>query len=134
MPEEPLLPFPELPVARPRRRARSLPERRVTEASLTAYDKIVRSRCRLYKPILRLLQGRGPNPEDCLTAREILRALITLGVLPAHAERNNVSPRLTELLEAGCVESVPDFLKAGRGEPSASVWRLTSKGIDLLNT
>lgn len=126
------LPF-EQPASelRPRRRHKRTPERAVREASLDAYERIKKSRVKIYRPILALLAKQPPAPAMCLTAREILRALKASGALGPEAERNQVSPRLTELLEAGCVEQ-PDYLKRLPGEAAAGVWRLTTKGGELL--
>ena len=133
----PLLPFdqadqPLTPTSR--RRARGA-ARRTSEASLKAFDEIKAKRSRLYKPILEVIAERGPAAADCLTSREILRALIEQDDLPEVAEVLSVRPRLTELSQAGCLENPLDpadetktFLKAVAGECRASVWRITERG------
>ena len=132
--QEQLLPFEQPPASelKPRRRhKRSVEGRSVAEASIETYARVKNGRSKLYKPILQLLAECGTRPEQCPTARQILRSLKESGALPHSAERNNVSPRLTELLEAGCVEQ-PDYLKQVYGEAAAGVWRITDKGRDLL--
>jgi len=90
--------------------------------------------------ILRLLAQHDSEPSRCLTAREILRALVAQGVLSRSAERNSVSPRLSRLLELGCIENPADskrrtadgfphvFLKRVSGDAAASVWKITERG------
>lgn len=133
--QEQLLPFEQAAPSdlKPRRRYKNAAQgRRVVEASVDAYEKIRNGRSKLYKPILKLLaECPSSMPADCLTAREILRALQRQGLLPAGAERNNVSPRLTELLEAGCVEQ-PAYSKKLPGQAAAGVWRITEKGRAML--
>jgi hypothetical protein len=114
-----------------RRRKRGL-ERVTAEASLEAFEAIKIRRTKLYAPILETMAAHGPRPEDCLTAREILRLLKSRGVLSASAERNQISPRLTELKEAGCVEAL-DFLRRVAGDAPASVWRITPRGLLYLS-
>lgn len=117
---------------KPRRRHKKAVEgRRVAEASLDAYERIKKARGGLYRRILEILSGWPTETELCPTARQILSDLKYDGILPANAERNNVSPRLTELLKAGCIEQ-PDYLKKIPGEAAAGVWRITDKGRDLL--
>lgn len=117
---------------KPRRRHKKAVEgRRVAEASLDAYERIKKARGGLYKPILTVLAEWTTVPEHCPTARQILRVLKDGEVLPVSAERNQVSPRLTELLEAGCIEQ-PDYLKKLPGEAAAGVWRITDKGREML--
>ena len=127
----PRLPFDEFLQSRPRRRKHGK-ERNTSPASIDAFESIKGRRVKLYRPILTILSERNPNPEECLTARELLRALIARGDLPPGAERNNVSPRLTELLGAGCVENPLDsdrpYLKRVSNDPPASVWRITARG------
>lgn len=47
------------------------------------------------------------------------------------AERNQTSPRLTELSKLGCVEALPDLRKVGDDAPAAA-WSITPKGKALL--
>lgn len=131
--QDQLLPFEQAPPdLKPRRRhKRGVEGRRVRDVSVETFERVKSGRSRLYKPILRFLVYCGSEPEQCPTARQILRALKDTGQLPANAERNNVSPRLTELLEAGCVEQ-PNYQKKVQGQAPAGVWRITAKGRDLL--
>lgn len=113
-------------------------ERRTSPVSLGAFEQIKRRRAKLYLPILQMVTLHGPRPEDCLTAREILRALIARGDLPPGSERNAVSPRNCELLQAGCLENPIDqetakpYLKRVAGDAPASTWRITIRGRALL--
>ena len=106
------------------------PRRRRTSASET-FERIRLSRAKLYLPILEILAHRGSVLSQCLTAREILRALKERGDLSPGAERNSVSPRLTELLDASCIEN-PEFIKHVPGDAPASVWLITPRGRLLL--
>lgn len=125
------------PPPKTRRRHR---QHRPTEASSLAYEKIKKgNRNKLYRPILIYLSNMSPvdHPSGCPTARDLLRALIKIGHLPEHAERNNVSPRLNELLQAGCIENPLNedgsvYLKSVPGDATASTWRITAKGRELL--
>jgi hypothetical protein len=128
------LPLPFVELHQPRRKEcrKRTSERRTASASLDAFEAIKRRRVQIYKPILEVVAPCGPEPRLCLTAREILRALKARGVLPGNAERNAVSPRLTELLEAGCVENPAEYLKSVPGDSSAGVWRITERGLLLL--
>jgi hypothetical protein len=117
---------------KPRRRHKKAVEgRRVAEASLEAYERVKKARSGLYRPILKLLSHRGSDPLQCPTAREILAELKAQGILPQNAERNAVSPRCSELLDAGCIEQ-PDYIKTVPGQAAAGVWRITDKGRELL--
>ena len=139
----PLLPFDQfdqlLLTPTSRRRARG-PARRTSGASLKAFEAIKVRRSRIYKPILEVLAEHGPAAADYLTSRELLRELQERGVLPPCAEVLSVRPRLTELLQAGCLENPLDpgdetkiFLKAVAGECRASVWRITPRGRAFLD-
>jgi hypothetical protein len=133
-----LLPFDEAVVASPRRRRKRGPARQTSAASLDAYERIKESRQEIYPYILKAIAAHGPAPAECLTAREILRALIGNGVLPANAERNAISPRANELLKAGCLENPLNddgriYLKHVPGDAPASVWRITNRGQALLD-
>lgn len=107
-------------------------ERRTAPASVEAFERIKQRRVKIYLPILETIAEHGPGASSCLTAREILRKLKAARVLSHDAERNHVSPRLTELLEAGCVENPDSFLKDVPGDATASVWRITDRGSLLL--
>jgi hypothetical protein len=136
-----MLPF-EGPLQVARRRPRGRSPHRTSEASLNAFELIRRRRSKLYLPILELLSARGPRPEECLTAREILRELKLIRILPPLAERNQVSPRLNELLNAGCVENpalvdpagnAQVYLKRVLDDAPAMTWRVTGRGHALLD-
>jgi hypothetical protein len=86
----------------------------------------------LYRPILEAVGSAQTQPQDCPTAREILRALIRRGELGPRAERNSVSPRLTELREAGCVEALDRLKRVGDDAP-AGTWRITERGRLLID-
>lgn len=122
--------FPE--VRSTHRRRKRGTERRTSQASLEAFERIKQRRVKIYLPILETIAEHGPGASSCLTAREILRKLKAAGVLSHDAERNHISPRLTELLEAGCVENPDSFLKDVPGDASASVWRITERGRLLI--
>lgn len=124
------LPFDE-PVAARRRRRKRGGDRHTSPASIEAFEQIKQRRVKLYSPILELIARNGPEPTLCLTARQILRTLKSKGVLPLSAERNQISPRLTELLLAGCLEN-PDYLKSVPGDSTASCWRITERGRLLI--
>lgn len=135
---QPVLPFDRPAAPAPRKRKRGA-ARRTSEASLDAFEAIKRRRVKLYRPILEAIVAHGPAAADCLTGREILRALILQDVLPAGAEVLSIRPRLTELLQAGCLENPLDpgdavrfFLKTVTGEAPASVWRITGRGRLLI--
>lgn len=136
---QPDLPFDSAPVVPPRRPKRKRgTARQTSEASLGSYERVKKSRREIYSSALEVIAAHGPAPGDRLTAREILRALITNGALPPNAERNQISPRLTELLEAGCLENPAAadgriYLKRVPGDAPASVWRLTARGRVLLD-
>lgn len=114
-------------------------ERRTSQASVEAFERIKQRRSKLYGPILIIVSQHGPEPERCLTAREILRHLKAQGTLPADAERNDVSPRIFECFEAGCVENPADptdsgkpFLKRTGSDATAMTWRITERGRLLI--
>jgi hypothetical protein len=138
----PFLPF-DQPGCR-RRRHKRMAQRRTSEASLLARQSIKDSRRRLDLLILEAISQHGPEPEQCFTAREILRALKAQGHLPPGAERNSVSPRLSALLEDRCVENPLDaertnregqplpYLKRVEGDAVAMTWKLTPRGAQVL--
>ena len=113
--------------------------RRRSDVSVDAFEAIKHRRSRLYLPILLYLSECGPRPSDCPTARGILRGLIGRGVLPPNSERNTISPRLCELLQAGCVENPLDpdtgevYRKKTAGDASASAWRVLPRGLLLID-
>jgi hypothetical protein len=136
-----MLPF-EGPLQVARRRPNRRSAYRTSEASLNAFEVIKRRRSKLYLPILEVLSAHGPRPEDCLTAREFLRDLKLKRILAPSAERNQVSPRLNELLNAGCVENPAQvdpagnaqvYLKRVLDDAPAMTWRITERGRALLD-
>lgn len=92
-----------------------------------SFDKIKGKRSKRLMLILRTLSEHGP-----LTARQILRLLIEQRYLPPAAERNQVSPRISEATEAGCIEALEELRTVG-SEPPASVWKITERGLLLLD-
>lgn len=116
-----------------RRRSKRGTDRRTSAASIDSFEAIKKRRVRLYLPILDNLALHGLDPGQCLTARELLRRLKAQGHLAQSAERNDVSPRLSELLDAGCVENPPFFLKRVGSDATATVWRITERGRLLSN-
>lgn len=92
------------------------------EARGMAYDKVKSARGKRHKLILGVLAQHGP-----MTARQILRALIEQRHLPTTAERNQVSPRISELAEADYIEALDDLRTVG-DDPPASVWKITQRG------
>jgi DNA-binding transcriptional ArsR family regulator len=92
------------------------------EAREISYDKVKSARGKRHLLILAALAQYGP-----LTARQVLRALISQGHLPTTAERNQVSPRLSELAEADYIEAL-DELRTVDDDPPASVWKITQRG------
>lgn len=126
---QPHLPF-ALVEASPERRVDSTPCcSATTEARELAHEKIKSKRSKRYCLILLALDKHGS-----MTARQVLRILIKQGDLPPSAERNQVSPRLTELSKAGCVETLEELRQIGIDDP-ASAWCITKRGrLYLLQT
>ncbi len=71
------------------------------ETRLESYNKIIPKQPVRYDQIIYILRN---NPEG-LTAKEIAVKLYELKLIPS-TERNFVSPRLTELLKKGKVQTI----------------------------
>ncbi len=126
------------PVSQKRKRKHI--EHHLMTASVEAFEQIKTRRNKAYLLILRLLKEFDfAEPERNLTAREMLRLLKSRGQVKPDAERNYLSPRLTELLDFNCVENpmiegaIEHYLKRVESDAIASVWRITSRGHELLN-
>lgn len=92
------------------------------ESRSLSFDNMKGKRSKRHRLILQALAKHGAQ-----TAREVLRRLIDEGSLPPTAERNAISPRLSELAEVGCVETLEELRIVGNDAP-ASVWQITEKG------
>ena len=134
------LPFDDRPgQSTHRRRRKRAPERRVSDASLQSLPAR-ECRSRLHLTIAEVLSRCGSELKDGLTARQVLRVLKELRVLPPEAGRNATSPRLSEMLDAGLVENLADpinpdrpYLKRVGSDAAAMTWRLTPRGRLLLD-
>jgi hypothetical protein len=108
-----------------------------------SFDEVKGRRNKAFLKILRVLSEHNHTENQlCLTARQLLRILYTKGVAKNAYDRNIVSPRLCELLDIGCVENplITNeegeeifFTKRVDEDAAASVWRITNKGIELLD-
>ncbi len=130
------LPFDNLlPVIRKSRKHKN---HRVSEASKLTFEDVKLRRNKAFLMILTLLiEFDSLNPQGLLTAREMLRVLQSRGLVSIKAERNHISPRLSALLDLGCLENAfndegETLLKRVDGDAAASVWRITDKGRELL--
>jgi hypothetical protein len=133
------LPFDNpLPVIR---KSRKHKQHRVSEASKLTFEDVKLRRNKAFLMILVLLTEFDFNDSQrLLTAREMLRVLQSRELVGSKAERNHISPRLSALLDLGCVENPTvinedeeeTFLKRVDGYAAASVWRITDKGRELL--
>jgi hypothetical protein len=129
------LPFESPPTIR---KSRKHKQHRVNEVSKLTFDEVKKKRNRAFLMILGLLvEFDSLNPQLLLTAREMLRLLQSRGLVSIKAERNHISPRLSVLLDLGCIENPfnkdeETFLKRVDGDAAASVWRITDKGRELL--
>jgi hypothetical protein len=123
------LPFVERPAPSPTppRKPNVAHSTATAEARSISFDRINGKCGRRHRLILQALADYGPQ-----TAREVLRRLIAQGDLPPSAERNQISPRLTELADVGAVESLDDLRQVG-SDPPASVWAITSRGRLMLD-
>jgi hypothetical protein len=125
------------------RKSRKHKQHRINEVSKLSFDEVKKKRNKAFLKILRVLSNHNHQENlHCLTARQLLRILHTKGEEKKAYDRNIVSPRLCELLDIGCVENpviCTDegeevfFTKRVDEDAAASVWRVTDKGIELLD-
>ncbi len=134
-PQQTPLPFDSPPAIR---KSRKHKRHRITTASALLFDEVKTHRNKAFLMILRLLvEFDSLNPQRLLTAREMLRVLQSRGLVSIKAERNHISPRLSVMLDLGCLENAfndegETLLKRVDGDAAASVWRITDKGRELL--
>lgn len=121
----PLLPFEEgmrIKTTAPPRKPNIPHSEATAESRSLSFDDMKGKRSKRHRLILECLAKHGAQ-----TAREVLRRLVEQGDLPSSAERNATSPRLSELAEVGCVETLEELRIVGNDAP-ASVWQITEKG------
>lgn len=133
-PQQSLFDPPPLP-----RKSRKHKQHRHTQASALSFDEIKLKRNKIFLMILSVLAEFDFNDaQQCLTAREMLRLLKVRGLVKPAAERNYLSPRLTELFDLGCIDNPQNeegqaFIKHVEGDKPASVWKISDKGRELLS-
>jgi hypothetical protein len=119
------------------RKSRKHKQHRLCDASRLLFEDVKTRRNKAFLLILNLLtQYDFDTPDLCLTARQMLNILKEGGDVKPTAERNYLSPRLTELYDLGCVENPIDvegeaFIKHVEGDSAAHNWRITDKGREL---
>ncbi|MEN3335670.1 MAG: hypothetical protein V7641_5035 [Blastocatellia bacterium] len=123
---QPALPFDSSPPLASRRRKRNASTEATAQARADAFDKIKGKRGKRHLLILHAIAQHGP-----MTTRQVLRCLVAQGHLPPTAERNQVSPRLSEMAEAGCVEALDELRVVGDDTP-ATAWKITPRGQLLI--
>src|SRR5687768_450978 len=97
------LPFDSPPAVRKSRKHR---RHRIETASALVFDEVKTHRNKAFLMILNLLLEFDFNESQrLLTAREMLRVLQSRALVSSKAERNHISPRLSALLDLGCVEN-----------------------------
>ena len=108
------------------------------ETAVETYERVRGKSNKAYKITLPLLiEFDSYDYDRLLTSREIFIILKGRNLLPPRAEVGYIRPRLTELLNLGCVENPrrvdgTDFRKSVAGYPASVVWKITLRGRELL--